>query len=81
LPLLAKSHLINTAQVMQEARYPYRIGLKKAGNLVLLVVPLGEPLLRLDAELVPSLFSAVVSGVEAVLDESNVTCMINEQDC
>lgn len=80
MPLLAKSHLINTAQVMQEARYPGRIGLKKAGNLVLLVVPLGDPL-RLDAELVPSLFLAFVSGVEAVLDESNVTCMINEQDC
>ena len=37
--------------------------------------------LRLNAELVPSLFLAFVSGVEATLDESNATCVLNEQDC
>jgi hypothetical protein len=36
--------------------------------------------LWLEAELVPSFFLAFVSGVEAALDESNATCMLNEQD-
>src|ERR671917_913235 len=36
--------------------------------------------LRLDAELVPSLFLTLISGVEATFDKSNATRALNKQN-